>query len=57
MCVLVGIGFIGDDPNVLYRMSPRGQGGDIVGEGTFFVSELGECFTDENGMYLVDKEV
>lgn len=57
MYTLVGMGFVGDDPNVLYRMSPRKQGGDITGEGVFFISELGEYFVNENGMYFVEAEV
>lgn len=52
---LVGIGFIGDEIGVLYRMAPKGQGGDIIGEGVFFVSELGEYFTNENGLYFVEE--
>lgn len=53
----VGIGFIGDEIGVLYRMAPKGQGGDITGEGVFFISELGEYFVNENGMYFVEAEV
>lgn len=53
----VGIGFIGDEIGVLYRMAPKGQGGDIIGEGVFFISELGEYFVNENGMYFVEAEV
>lgn len=51
----VGIGFIGDEIGVLYRMAPKRQGGDIIGEGVFFVSELGEYFTNENGLYFVEE--
>ena len=57
MHTLVGMGFVGDERNALYRMSPRGQGGDIAGEGVFFVSELGEYFVNENGMYFIEGEV
>lgn len=57
MHTLVGMGFVGDEPNALYRMTPRGQGGDIIGEGVFFISELGEYFVNENGMYFVEAEV
>ena len=55
MHLQVGIGFIGDEIGVLYRMTPRGHGGDIAGEGVFFVSELGEYFTNENGLYFVEE--
>ena len=57
MHTLVGMGFVGDEPNALYRMAPRGQGGNIAGEGVFFVSESGEYFVNENGMYFVEAEV
>lgn len=57
MHTLVGMGFVGDEPSVLYRMTPRGQGGEIAGEGVFFISESGEYFVNENGMYFIEGEV
>ena len=57
MHTLVGMGFVGDEPSVLSRMTPRGKGGDIAREGVFFISESGEYFVNENGMYFIEGEV
>lgn len=50
MSSLVEIGFIGIEPNTLYKMTPAKQGTE--GDGKIFTSETGKLLVDEEGKIL-----